>query len=64
MKVTYDKGVVTIVFPYNSDGTYPASSTGKMLNIATTHGFMSVPGTDLKVSLNAGRANPAYKAAK
>jgi hypothetical protein len=65
MDIKYDKGVVTISFPYKADGNYPASSTGKMLNVATSHGFVSVPGTDLKVSLNAGKANPSYaKASK
>ena len=33
-----------------SDGV--PSSSGKTLVVATTNGFVSVPGTDLKLSLN------------
>ena len=52
VKITYDKGTVTVSFPLDMKANYPASKTGKTKIAATTSGFMSVPGTTAKISLN------------
>lgn len=54
VKITYDKGMVTVSFPYdpNKHGQYPVSKGGKTKIAATTSGFAAIPGTTAKVSLN------------
>lgn len=52
MQVTYEKGQITIRVPFKVDGDYEPSKSGKSLMVATTSGFVMVPGTDAKVSLN------------
>ena len=47
IKVNGDKLTITATI-----GSGVPSSTGKSLMMATTNGFVSVEGTDLKVSLN------------
>jgi hypothetical protein len=45
----------TLIIRINTDSAGTPSKSGKMSLIASTHGFVRVDGTDLKLSLNLGR---------
>lgn len=64
--VNYDpkSKTVTVTFDYDASKGYPASSTGKTLVASTSSGFVSVPGTTLKLSWNATVPNPDYRPSK
>jgi hypothetical protein len=54
MKVSFDKGVLTIVVACGPEELKAAtpSSTGKSLMVDSTHGYIAVPGVNAKFSLN------------
>lgn len=55
MNIKYDSKakLVTITFGYDPGKAYPVSKTGKSRSVESSHGFVAVPGTVARVSLNA-----------
>lgn len=54
MKVTFEKDEIVIRVPASAadKASAPKSKSGKTRLLATTNGFTSVAGTDMKLSLN------------
>lgn len=57
MQISYDakSKTVTVTFLYDEGANYPASSTGKRELVASSHGFMAIPGTTAQFSANVTR---------
>lgn len=53
-KVTGSKLVIEVDLDHNRDETEPAPGK-KMIRVASSGGFFEVAGSDVRVSLNAGR---------
>lgn len=55
VNIKHDAKAKTIIvtMAYDPAKTYPASKTGKNAMVASTSGFIAVPGTDVRLSLNA-----------
>lgn len=52
-QVKYDKGIVTVSFPLVPNGDYEPSKGAKASPmVASTRGFMPIPGTTASLSLN------------
>lgn len=54
MKIDYNKAArtVTVTFNYDAKGKFPKSKTGKNEMVASSMGFMGVPDSDLRISVN------------
>lgn len=53
MNIKFEKNEVVVRIPFQPGGTYAPSKSGKTMMVASTGGFVMVPGTDgLKLSLN------------
>lgn len=50
----------SIVLTLDLDGEQEESDSGKMMMLASTHGFAMIPGTNCRISLNVGLPNPRY----
>jgi hypothetical protein len=53
MEAKLEGNKLTVVIPVTAGTT---SSSGKSLVVATTSGFVAVPGTDLRISINVIKA--------
>jgi len=45
----------TVTITIDAAKTIGPSSTGKMMGVASTSGFLSIPGTDLKINMYIGK---------
>ena len=66
MKVTAEKGILTIELPLAKPDDAPPSASGKTKMLATSNGFVGISGAGLpdgfKLSINGTIPNPEYKA--
>ena len=53
MQITIENGEIVIRVPYDAKASYGTSKSGKSLAVASSGGFVAVPGApDVRVNLN------------